>query len=233
MTALYQKVNAKFYDPVVSDRERATLHWWSNAIPNLTPRPTRTRPPQTGLIIYTDAATTTQIIAVLIGPRSFRTTLATSAVLSAKVGPHWEKLFDETCENYGLEMLEIFAILFGPLSDHTGLDVVFFADNNNSLEALVSNAPGPPAIAAMTQLIWYRIADLNAALWLERAASAKNIADPPRKRKEMPYPSRHIANFRCLQRAFRLIPTAIADMKAGRPIQPLRNTPVFLSALSL
>ena len=196
MAALYQKVNAKFYDPALSDRELTTLHWWSNAILNMTPRLTRARPPQTDLIIYTDAATTAQIIAaVLIDPRSFRTTMTTSAVISAKVGPHWKKLFSKTAEIYGLEMLAIFAILFDPLSDLSGLNIVFFVDNNNSLEALVSNAPGPPVIAAMTQLIWYRIAELNAAVWFERVPSTKNIADLPTKRKEMPYPSRHIANF--------------------------------------
>ena len=234
MAALYQKVNAKFYDPVLSDRELTTLRWWPNAILNMTPRLTRARPPQTDIIIYTDAATTAQIIAaVLIDPRSFRTTLTTSAVISAKVGPHWGKLFDETSEIYGLEMLAIFAILFDPLSDLSGPNIVFFVDNNNSLEALVSNAPGPPVIAAMTQLIWYRITDLNAAVWFERVPSTKNIADLPTKRKEMPYPSRHIANFQCLQRAFDLITTAVSDMLAGRPVQPLYNSPVVLSTSSL
>ena len=96
----------------------------------------------TDLIIYTDAATTTQIIAaVLVGPRSFRTTRTTSAVISARVGPHWMTLFASTCEIYGLEMMAILAILFDPLSDLTGINITFFVDNNNSLEALVSNAP--------------------------------------------------------------------------------------------
>ena len=175
----------------------------------------------TDLVIYTDAATTTQIIAaVLIDPRSFRTTKTTSAVISSKVGPHWRTLFASTCEIYGLEMLAILAILFDPLSDLTGLNIIFFADNNNSLEALVSNAPGPRVIAAMTQLIWYKIADLNAAVWFERVPSNKNIADLPTKLKPMPFPSAHITNFKCLKRAYDLIVAALADMEAGRPVRP-------------
>ena len=221
MAALYQKVNAKFYSPDLSDRELTTLNWWSVALLNLTPRLTRNRSPVTDLIIYTDAATTTQIIAaVLIDPRSFRTTRTTSAVVSARVGPHWRALFSETCEIYGLEMLAILAILFDPLSDLRGLNIMFFVDNNNALEALVSNAPGPRVIAAMTQLIWYRIAQLNAAVWFERVPSTKNIADLPTKMKPMPYPSDHIANFKCLRRVYDLIVTALADMDAGHPVKP-------------
>ena len=53
----------------------------------------------------------------------------------------------------------------------------------------------------MTQLIWYRAADLNSAVWFGRAPSAKNIADLPTKLKDLPFPSRHIANFACLQTA--------------------------------
>ena len=227
-------MNAEFFDPALSGRELSTLHWRSVAILNLTPRITRTRPPQTDLIIYTDAATTTQIIAaVLIDPRSFRAALKTSAVLSSRVGPRWKKLSNDTCEIYGLEMLAIFAILFGPLSDLTGLNIVFFASNDNSLEAPVSNAPGPPAIAAMTQLIWYRIADLNAAAWFERVASTKNIAGLPTKLRQMPFSPRQIANFQCVRRACGLISAAMTDMAAGRPIQPLHNTPVVLSSRTL
>ena len=140
-----KKANAKFYDPVLSGREMAALRWWANAILNLTPWHTRERPPRSDLKIYTNAEKTTQIIAaVLIDTRSFRATLTTSAVISAisaKVGTHWGKLLGETCEIYGLEMLEIFAILFDPLSALTGMNIVFFVGNNNSLEALVSNAP--------------------------------------------------------------------------------------------
>ena len=226
MTSLYQKLNAKFYCADLTDRELTTLNWWSVALLNLTPRLTKNRHPRTDLIIYTDSATTTQIIAaVLIDPRSFRDTLTTTAVLSARVGPHWKKLFADTCEIYGLEMLAICAILFDPLSDLTGLNITFFVDNNNSLDALVSNAPGPPVIAAMTQLIWYRIADLNAAVWFERVPSTKNIADLPTEMKQMPFPSRHIANFRCLQRAFDLIVASTAAIQAGKPAQPLQNPP--------
>ena len=174
MATLFQKLNAKYYGAEISDREASVLRWWILALVNLTPRLTRMRGPLPGLIVYTDAATATQIIAaVLIDHRAFRAGRTLSAVLSKRVGPRWRVLFESTCAIYGLEMLAIFAILFDPLWGLTGLNITFFVDNNNDLQALVSNAPGPPVIAAMTQLIWYRIADLKAAVWFERALQPK------------------------------------------------------------
>lgn len=119
-------------------------------------------------------------------------------------------------------MLAIFAILFGPASDLTGLNIIFFVDNN-SLEALVSNAPGPPAIAAMAQLIWYRISELNAAVWFERVPSTRNIADIPTKTKALPLPSRNIENSNCLHTAFDLIVAATAAILNGQPVRPLQR----------
>ena len=118
-------------------------------------------------------------------------------------------------------MLAIFAILFDPLWDLTGLNITFFVDNNNALQDLVSNAPGPPVIADMAQLIWYRVADLKAAVWFERVPSTKNIADLPAKLKPIPFPSRHMANFLCLGRAFVSIQAATTAILTGHPVQPL------------
>ena len=88
MTALFQKQNAKYYLAELSGREASVLRWWTQAITNMTPRHTRSTEPVCDLIIYTDAATTTQIIAaVLIGPRTFRKGRTVPALISKRVGP--------------------------------------------------------------------------------------------------------------------------------------------------
>ena len=65
-TVLYQKQNGKFYDPTLSDREKATLRWWRTAFLQATPRLARIRKPVADLVIYTDAATATMIIAAIV-----------------------------------------------------------------------------------------------------------------------------------------------------------------------
>ena len=126
MTSLYQKAKPPYYKPTISHREASTLRCWAMALLNLTPRLTRTREPVTGRIVDTDAATTTQIIAaVVIDTRTLRSDRAISAVVSRRVGPRWKSLFDSTSEIYGLEMLAIFAILFGPTADMRNLSVIF------------------------------------------------------------------------------------------------------------
>ena len=117
-------------------------------------------------------------------------------------------------------MLEICAISFGPLSDLTGVNITVLVGNNNALGALVSNAPGPRVIAAMAQLIWRRIAGLNAAFWFEGVPSTRNIADLPTKMEILLFPSRHIANSKCLKRAFGLIAAATTAIANGQPAHP-------------
>ena len=88
MTSLYQKINAPLYSPDLSDREASAVPWRAIALLNLTPRLTRRRGPITDVIIYTDAATTTQIIAaILIDQRTFRAGRILSAVFSLRAGP--------------------------------------------------------------------------------------------------------------------------------------------------
>ena len=98
------------------------------------------------LVIYTDAATTSMIIAaIVLEPPVFLASRTLTAVLALRVGKRWSRLFRDTSLIYGLEMLAIFAILFDPSVDLEGKNVTFYVDNNNALHALVSNAPGPPS----------------------------------------------------------------------------------------
>ena len=89
------------------------------------------------------------------------------------MGRRWLGLFAPTSLIYGLKMIAIFAFLYDTTADLAGRNVTFYVDNNHALEALVSNAAGPPAIAAMPQLIWFRIAALNMAVWFGRTHRSK------------------------------------------------------------
>ena len=92
--------------------------------------------------------------------------------------------------------------------------------NNNALEALVSNAPGPTVIAAVTQLFWFRIAELNLAVWFERVPPKKNIADRPTKLIPAQCTSLDAKTIRRLPRPPQLITAAELAMAEGRPLDP-------------
>lgn len=68
---------------------------------------------------------------------------------------------------------------FGPIMDIAGKNATFYVGNNRALEALARNAPGPLAIAAMTQPIWLRIAELNMAVGFERDHPRKTLRTSP------------------------------------------------------
>ena len=137
------------------------------------------------------------------------------------MGKRWKQLFPTTFEIYGLGILAIFAILLGPLRALKGINIILLVDNYNAVESLVGNAPGPPVIAAKSQLIWYRIAALNAAVWFGRVPPAKNIAELPKKLKISPVPSRRTANYHCLQKSYELISAATMAIATGQTTQPL------------
>ena len=201
---------------------------WSAALLQISPRLTRTRKPKTDKIIYNDAATNTRIIAaIIINPATFSSGQTLGASLSIRVGKRRVGLFASTALIYGLE---IPAVLFEPLSGLNGINVTCYADND-ALEALVSNAPGPPVIAAMAQLIWPRIAELNMEVWPERATSRMNISGHPTKLKLLPLPSRWARNSKCRPERYEIIILRGAQaIQLGQHILPIQWETIFFSS---
>ena len=154
----------------------------------------------------------------------FLSARALTATLSLRVGRHWDTLFQKTALIYGLEMLAVFAILFGPCADLAGKTLRFTWVTIMRPMPWLAKLHDPPIIAAMTQLIWFRISELNMSVWFERAPSKKNIAALPTKRIPMPFASFTTKTFRCAKRCFRIITQSGLNMKAGLPVDPPSNT---------
>ena len=75
MAPLYAKLRADPYHSVLSDRETATLAWWTAALPHMEPRVATPKGDRTERIGYTDSAGKSQIIeAVVLGASSFKNT---------------------------------------------------------------------------------------------------------------------------------------------------------------
>ena len=77
----------------------------------------------------------------------------------------------------------------------------------------------------MTQLIRYRIAGLNAAVWFERAAVDQKHFGRTSDAENPPFPARRIANSQRLRRAYYLIANATKAITNGQPAQPLHRPP--------
>ena len=219
MAFLYIELNNFNYHPLLTDKEKRVLQWWSVALRNLGTRSPRERACYPDLIVFTDAATSTSIIAaVAISREDFMADETIQEVRKTVTGKYWEALFDSTNLIYGLEMLALLAILFYPNNRMRNKNATFHIDNSNAFEAVVKNSATPLVIVAMTQLIWHRIYDLNITPWFEWVPGARNIADLPTRRVTIPYKCKEERTPPDLRNLYDVIKKAKQALEEGRPI---------------
>ena len=225
LAILYAKKNAPTYHPLISDRERNALTWWITTLKYLGPRKVRPRSDKADLVIFTDAATSTSIIAaVTISTKQFKIDESLEEILEIETGKHWVTLFDHTSLIYGLEMLALLAKLWQDNKELRGKCVTFHLDNENALKAIIKNNSKVTIITAMTQLIWHRITQLEIIPWFEWVPSNRNISDLPTRRTPVPFKAKKTGKFIRLREVYRVIKAAIAAIEAGRPVD-LPNVP--------
>ena len=131
-------------------------------------------------VIYTDAATSTSILAAVIYDQCvFLIEGVAEWVLSEVSEPDWATFSDHTTYIYGLEMLAILQTALATGELLMGGNVVFYIDNSNSMGALIRGSPDTLVIRKMAQLFRKRAQDLEISVWLEKIPSWINIADLP------------------------------------------------------
>ena len=115
MSPLHTKANDTTYRPTLTERERRTTQWWAVALLRLGSRTVNPRSGRPDVVVFTDAATSTAIIAaVTIGRDLSKRSETIREVRQAVAGKHWEVLFDATNLIYGLGMLALVALLYRP-----------------------------------------------------------------------------------------------------------------------
>ena len=70
MTQLYNKLNARRYHPILSTNEIRIPQWWRTALINLASRTVRPQRGRPDWVVFTDAATSTSIIAAVLIKRT-------------------------------------------------------------------------------------------------------------------------------------------------------------------
>ena len=219
LTHLYTKLNAHRYHPVLETKEIRTLQWRRTSLLNLASRTVRPRNDKPDWVVFTDAATSTSIIAaVLVNRGQFMENETIRHVFATKTGDYWAKLFEVANLIYGLETLALLATLYIPNTPLRNKNATFRIDNKNAFEAVVKNNSKSTIITAMTQLIWRKIRELGITAWFEWIPGNRNIADLPTRGAKITSKCPDQKEFGDLRALYCSIQSAKQEMDTGRPI---------------
>ena len=223
LSPFYEKLKTSYYHPKLEGRELNALRWRTVALKALKPRVVRPYQKYPDVLIYTDAATSTQVIcALVIKVDQFKTSHTISECATMTTGKRWKTLFNKTNYIYGLEMLALLALVIDPRADIDGKAIVFYLDNDNAVKALVKNKSDTRVIQTMTLLIWHILALRGVRAWFEWVGSDFNPADLPARKAQLPFPVQRKYQFRNLDRAHELIQAGLLCVESGRPV-PIPN----------
>ena len=219
LTPLYNKLNTTTSHPLLTEKETMVLQWWATALHNMDRRAVRDNADRPDVVVFTDSATSTAIIAaVAIGRADFLVNETAQEARKTVTGKYWEALFDSTNLIYGLEMLALLAILYYPNNRLRNKNATFHIDNANAFDAVVKNSARPSVIVAMTHLIWHRIYELGITAWFEWVPGNRNIADLPTRNVTIPFKCVEGKTFPDLRKLHGVIRDAKQALETGRPI---------------
>ena len=223
----YEKLKSRTYHPLLAERELNELRCWVVAMGALQPRTVRPYQKYPDLMVYTDAATSTQAIcALVIGVGDFKSPRAVNECITMTTGHRWKTAFNKTDYSYGLEMLALLALVIDPKADIDGKAIIFYLDNDNAVKALVEKTghpsdPGydPPDLA--------HIIPQGVRAWFEWVGSDFNPEDLPTRNNASPLLTRKKYQFGNLNRARQLIQEGLTLAEAGHAVPTPRAIPGF------
>ena len=193
---LYRKLYGCYYDESLSDVDRITMEWRSCLLTALRPRTIYPRNNSPGVVIFTDAATTAMIMAIVIFRKTdFDADNSAMACQGVVSDPGWAEYFTDTSLIYGLELTALVLTTADPNLPLGGLCITYYIDNNCAKCALIRGGSRIAAIAVLARLFWAICAIRRITPWLERAPTGENIADLPTRTVELPYHIGSISDF--------------------------------------
>ena len=187
MQPLYRKLHAPFYSPVITPEDRLVLEWWADLLPRIRPRITRSVGRFPDWTIYSDAATSTEIMAcVVFNRRDFLLPPRARVARFTRARPDWLAIFKDTNLIYGLETLALTLTIADPDIPLEDSLVTCYVDNNNTLAALVRSDSKTVIISVISRIFWAICAVRGITPWFERVDSDLNISDLPTRNVELP-----------------------------------------------
>ena len=197
---LIDKANARPFVEKFSERELDILSWWVESIRASTPRIIELKPQRPEVIIYTDAATSTRVVAAcVLHPENFPQHQVFSELRAEVSNPLWEVTLAGTTYIYGLEMLAIVAIILVLGEQLRNKNVTIYIDNSNARDALVRGYTDTKAVDKMVQIFWAHVQRLGISVWFELIPSGVNPADTPTRDAPLPLPAEKTKKFGILE----------------------------------
>ena len=152
--------------------------------------------PRPEVVIDTDSATPTRIVASLvIDAPVFDAKGGSRNIWGETSDPKWESTFIITAYIYGLEMLAILATIFLEGGFLRWKNVTFYIDNSNCRDALVRGYTETKIIDRTVKLFWPQVGKLGISVWSELVPSGFNPADAPTRAAPLPFPVRRQSKF--------------------------------------
>ena len=187
MQPLYRKVNAGCYQATLSEADIWILRRRAGLLRSIRPRivyPRRSTPQK---IIYTDAATSTQIIAaVVFDKHQFDKDGRVEAVRVLRARNDWAPLFNETNWIFGLELLAVVQTAADPNLDLDDKCITFYVDNSSTKGVLIRASSIRDVVEVLVRIFWAICAKRRITPWFEHVPSPVNIADLPTRMVKLP-----------------------------------------------
>ena len=193
---LHKKLRQHPFEGRFSPGELSLLAWWSASLRASRPRIVYLKSPRPEYIIYTDAATSTAMLAaIVIDVASFESDPHFAAVIDEEADKVWFDTFLETNLIYGLEMIAVIATMFVLRKFLSGRNVIFYVDNLNTKDSLVKGYSDSPVIDRLIEILWAFVQSSGAWVWIEHAPGTRNIAGRPTRGVQLPLPCKTSLSF--------------------------------------
>ena len=191
---LYKKFYARSYRSKLSPEELKNLSWWAAVLSSLhprIPRPSNCRP---DLVVYTDAALLSRLLAAVVlspTPSSF----SASLLLVSSTPQAWMKKFNRKNPIIGMELLAPLALLWGFPKLLRGKRINLYVDNDTVSNALIRGDCSEAFLAAMVKTFWKLAEELSLDIWVGRVGSKVNPADLPTRHQKLPFKAKLSTHF--------------------------------------
>ena len=203
---LQTKLHRHPYVKKLSEEEIDILKWRVASLGASIPRVVEPKSSRPEVLIYTDAATSTRIVAaVVLDVNEFLNLGEFQAVFKEISSTSWESTFKDTTYIYGLEMLAVIATIYLLGEFLRNKNVVIYVDNTNTKDALVKGFSPTRVINRMIQIFWASIQRNGIWVWIEHVGSTKNISDLPTRGVELPLKSQVEREFGILEKLREII----------------------------
>ena len=171
---LQTKLHRRPYEKILAEEEIDILKWRIASLGASIPRVVEPKSSRPEVIIYTDAATSTRIVAaVVLDANEFLRLGGFQAVFEEISSLGWESTFQNTTYIYGLEMLAVLATIYILGEFLRNKNVVIYVDNSNTKDALVKGFSPTKVISRMIQIFRAAIQRNGTWVWIEQIESKK------------------------------------------------------------